>query len=382
MLLASVSTEIDTEGRRGLPFLSGLPVLGRLFSAPTHDNRQIDIVISVTPRVLRAPAVTPRDEEMRPSGTLQSPTTGSLEAMIIEADRDERIATARAIPRNVSIQLPDAPIPAAPKTNDTVASNTQPAAANSNLPVTPGATQANFAPNTTSAATKPPVNQTATPANTNASTTSVATNSKPATAKQENGPEELPSYVPAPRSLVTNREAAEVATVNASNAGSQNAVLTSLPKPVETSLNTRSGARSAQLSFLPTDDMIKVGEKRRFEIKLSSDLPLSLAMFALKFDPKVVKVNAITTGGLFGLQPDAAPVLNQSIDPVGVCFISISAMNKTPIKGSGSIIIVEIEAVGVGDASLIFDKETLRLVGIDARDVASEIIQGAATAGR
>jgi hypothetical protein len=57
-------------------------------------------------------------------------------------------------------------------------------------------------------------------------------------------------------------------------------------------------------------------------------------------------------------------------------------MNKTPIKGSGSIIIVEIEAVGVGDASLIFDKETLRLVGIDARDVASEIIQGAATAGR
>src|ERR1044071_3517046 len=65
-----------------LPFLGGLPILGRLFTSPTKDNRTIDIVISVTPRVLRAPAVTPRDEEMRPSGTLQSPTTGSLAEMI------------------------------------------------------------------------------------------------------------------------------------------------------------------------------------------------------------------------------------------------------------------------------------------------------------
>src|ERR1044072_6779544 len=82
MMLASVSTDVATNGRAGLPFLGGLPILGRFFTSPTRDNRTIDIVISVTPRVLRAPAVTPRDEEMRPSGTLQSPTTGSLAEMI------------------------------------------------------------------------------------------------------------------------------------------------------------------------------------------------------------------------------------------------------------------------------------------------------------
>ena len=86
------------QGRQGLPFLGGLPILGRLFTSPTRDNRQIDIVISVTPRVLRAPAVTPRDEEMRPSGTLQSPTTGSLAEMIREADREDQIAAARTLP--------------------------------------------------------------------------------------------------------------------------------------------------------------------------------------------------------------------------------------------------------------------------------------------
>src|SRR6266478_2825999 len=68
MMLASVSQDIESNGRKGFPILGLVPVLGRLFTAPTRDNRQVDIVIAVTPRVLRAPAVTPRDEEMRPSG--------------------------------------------------------------------------------------------------------------------------------------------------------------------------------------------------------------------------------------------------------------------------------------------------------------------------
>src|SRR4029079_14446480 len=110
-----VSTNVQTDGRAGLPFLGGLPILGRFFTSPTKDNRQIDIVISVTPRVLRAPTVTPRDEEMRPSGTLQSPTTGSLAEMIREADSDDPIAEARVIPRDVTVQLPDAPLEIAPK---------------------------------------------------------------------------------------------------------------------------------------------------------------------------------------------------------------------------------------------------------------------------
>src|SRR4029453_12340983 len=48
MMLASVSTDVESQGRKGLPVLGGLPWLGRLFTSPTHDDRQIDIVISVT----------------------------------------------------------------------------------------------------------------------------------------------------------------------------------------------------------------------------------------------------------------------------------------------------------------------------------------------
>jgi len=355
MMLASVSQDIMTNGRQGLPFLGGLPILGRFFTSPTKDNRTIDIVISVTPRVLRAPAVTPRDEEMRPSGTLQSPTTGSLAEMIREADREDHIAAARALPRNVNLQLPDAPV--VKPGGETAAQNTTPA----NLPPPAGTFSFQPAP--------------ATPA---AKTTAVATaeNNKPAAT------EESPSFVPAPKSLISDQAAANVATVNTSGAGNQNAVLTSLSKPTETSLAPASGAtRVAQLSLLPAGDVLKVGEKRRYAVQLNSDVSLSMALLALRFDPKVVKVNALSAGSLLPASGETAPLFTPLIDhAAGTCMISISSLNgKASFKGSGPLLFIDVEAIGEGNASLVFVKETWHLVATDARDIASEIIQGTAT---
>jgi general secretion pathway protein D len=347
MMLASVSSDIETKGRRGIAFLGGLPMIGRLFTSPTRDLRQIDIVIAVTPRVLRAPAVTPRDEEMRPSGTLQSPTTGSLAEMIREADREDQIAAARALPKNVSLQLPDAPVVTQ---GQSVQNSTTPA----NLP--PPAGSFAFVPD---------------PAPPQAKST-VAQNTKPATV------EELPSFVPAPKSLISDQAAANVATVNSSAAGTQNAVLTNLPKAAETSLDTKLGPRVAQLSLLPAGDVMKVGEKRRYAIELNSEVPLSLALLALRFDPKVVKVHSLTAGSLLATSV-GAPLFTPSIDASGTCLISISSLNgKASFRGSGPLLFIEIEAIGVGDAALVFVKETLHLVATDARDVTSKVVQGTA----
>ncbi len=356
MMLASVSTDIMTNGRQGLPFLGGLPILGRLFTSPTRDNRTIDIVISVTPRVLRAPAVTPRDEEMRPSGTLQSPTTGSLAEMIREADREDHIAAARTLPRDVSLQLPDAPV--VKPGGETAAQNTTPA----NLPP-PAGTLAFQPVHATSAAQAP-------------ATTTTAVNNKPA------APEELPSFVPAPKSLISDQAAANVATVNTSGAGNQNAVLTSLPKATETSLDAKSGAtRMAQLSLSPAVDVLKVGEKRRYAVQLTSDVSLNLALLALRFDPKVVKVTALSAGSILPTTGETAPLFTPLIDSTaGTCMISISSLNgKGSFKGSGPLLFIDVEAIGEGNASLVFVKETLHLVATDSRDIAPEIIQGTAT---
>jgi len=359
MMLASVSQDVQTAGRQGLPFLGGLPILGRFFTSPTRDNRTVDIVISVTPRVLRAPAVTPRDEEMRPSGTLQSPTTGSLAEMIRDADREDSIAAvtraadredqfaaARSLPKNVVMQLPDAPLA---KSGETVMQNTTPA----NLPPPAGVYAFVPAPND-----KKPV--------------TTAANTKPA------GMEELPSFVPAPKSLISDQAAANVAAVNPGNG--VNAILTSLSKPSETSLETKTGTtRVAQLSLLPTGDVLKIGEKRRYAVQLNSDVPLSFALVALRFDPKVVKVHGLTAGSLL-TNSETGPVFTPVIDSTaGTCLISIASSNGKSFGGSGPLLFIDVEAIGEGNASLVFVKETLRLVAIDSRDITSQIVQGIAT---
>jgi len=364
MMLASVSSDIETKGRRGIAFLGGLPMIGRLFTAPTRDNRQIDIVIAVTPRVLRAPAVTPRDEEMRPSGTLQSPTTGSLAEMMRDADREDHIAAARTLPKDVTLQLPDAPL--VKPVGETAAQNTTPA----NLP--PPAGTLAFQPTAPAAKTAPaPVAQ---PVAQNKPAVATTQNDKPAAM------EEIPSFVPAPKSLITDKDAANVAAVNTGNAGTQNAVLTSMPKPTETSLDMKlNAARVAQLSLLPEGDVMKVGEKRRYAVQLNSEVPLSLALLALRFDPKVVKLSAVTAGSILPTTGEV-PLFTPVIDPSGTCLISISSLNgKASFRGSGPLLFIELEAIAEGNAGLSVVKETLHLVATDARDLVPDIKQGTAT---
>ncbi len=371
MMLASVSQDVETNGRTGLPLLGLIPVLGRFFTSPTKDNRKIDIVIAVTPRVLRAPAITPRDEEMRPSGTLQSPTTGSLEAMLREADRDEQLAEWRLQQQNAATAKNADAAKALTANNATTAVNnpTGPAAA----AAVPDSTVAQDV--TKELITDAPL------------TTAVAQMSPEAP-----GPvEELPSFVPAPKSLVSERSAAEVAAVNtnASLNGDARATLTSLSNSLTATPSKTAGglnSRTAQMVMTPGDQVLKVGEKLRFAIGLKSGVSLALATVVLRFDPKVVKINSVSPGTLLtGVGPpaeskSAAPSVTHSLDPSGICLISISSLNgAAAMTGAGTLLFIEVEGVGVGDAGLAFEKAAMHLVATDARDVALEVFPARAT---
>jgi general secretion pathway protein D len=354
MMLASVSQDVSSTGRRGLPILSGLPILGRLFSAPTRNDRRVDIVIAVTPRVLRAPAVTPRDLEMRPSGTLQSPTTGSLEAMLREADREDQLAEMRLQKKNLTAKASEAHSTAS--LPGVFPSNPSTGVSGGTIAQTPVAPAAN-----------------------NAVATNVAknTSAEPALADQPaattpNPAEEMPAFVPAPKSLVSSTAATEVAAVNTNLTSNARATLTSMsPKPIDAAISPiGSKGRAAQLTFGPADQSMKVGETRRFALDVKSDIPLAMAIVALRFDPKVVKVRAI---GLDG----SGAMLTQSTDASGVCLISIS--NLSNMKGPGTLIYIDVEGIGPGDAGLLFDKESSHLVAIDARDLGVEVTLARAT---
>jgi len=360
MMLASVSQNVESNGRSGLPVVSGLPFIGRLFTSPTKNNRQVDIVIAVTPRVLRAPAVTPLDERMRPSGTLANPTSGSIASVIVDAEHEEQIAAAEEAKRNATAQGPRVePGPLAVATNNVSANPEMLAAID---PQSEGAAPP-LAPRVVA-----PLPQRTTPPQVERAH---------AAQRTEVVMEDPPAYVPAPKSLINTQAATEVAAINTGNTGPANAVLTSQPKPIDVSVGNSAGSRIAQIALPPVAEPLKVGEKRRLAVALKSDVPLGLAVLTLRFDPRVIKIQAVSAGAMLSEGKDLAPAISSSVDLSGVCLISISALNGAqPMNGAGVLVYLDIEAVGAGDSGLAFDKFKTSLMATDAREVVLDLSQG------
>jgi general secretion pathway protein D len=372
MLLASVSQDVETKGRRGLPILGGLPIVGRLFTSPTRSNRRVDIVIAVTPRVLRAPALTPRDEEMRPSGTLQSPTTGSLEAMLRENDREAQILAARRIPKEVNVQLPDAPayVPAAKSETQTQA------AANNGAATQTTATQTTTVAQNNSAAAKtepaaPTTNQA--PAN-NATSSPTSTDSAMPQPKAA-------SF--APQTTATDTNKLDVATaiksvvtpttqVTATSAtGKSDANVTA---PVEDlapkSAVTESIAKSAplpaviELGFALEKTELTVGEKRQLSLELNSPTRLGVAVVMIRFDPNILRVTNVTAGKMLA-DAKSAPTISVMKNEGGVLLVSIAAAAGATISGEGAVLNLEVEGLADGNSSLAFDLSSVHIVTAD-----------------
>lgn len=385
MMLASVTQDVQSTGRQGLPLLGGLPVLGRLFTSPTRDNRQVDIVISVTPRVLRAPAVTPRDEEMRQSGTLQSPTTGSIATLMEEIQREEQIAAARRIPKDVSVQLPDAPVTPV---------SYEPAA---NVAVAKPASDSKSA--TSDAATQNAVaeNKPATPIEVSSKAAATASNAADDPSKKA-----AATAIPQPKS--TDQSQAETsaskpldvaAAVKSVVSPATNVAATSTSAKTDVAVtptveqlapksDKKEGATSAaapaagviELSLSPQKTEMQLGEKRQISVQVNSEPPLGMAVIALRFDPRVLKIKTVTPGSIFA-NAGSAPTLTQSIDEHGVLLVSLTPTDT--VRGEGLLLNLEVEAAGVGNSGLSFDLANLHVVAKDGRPTALQIEQGALT---
>ncbi len=376
MMLASVSTEVQSNGRQGLPFLGGLPFIGRLFSAPTKESRQVDIVIAVTPRVLRAPSLTPRDEEMRPSGTLQAPTTGSLEAMLRETVREEQIAAARKLPKQVNIQLPDAPVVSYEPAKSATATDDSTIAANK-TDVANSAPAGNPSGNGSAASIQPQVPPTLKPAENRTDVAlqtdsapqpkSAALTSVPPAAEQKTDvATALRNVVSSPTDVsTTSMPAKQEAAVTEVPAAKSEASVPG-PKRIEP-------APSLIELLLVTDQTeLKVGEKRQIALELKSDAPFGLAVIALRFDPKVIKISAATAGSLFA-NAKAQPTITQSIDENGMVLLSIAPAAGSPIFADGKLLNLDIEAIAAGDSGLSFDLSNVHLVASDGRTLTVQI---------
>ncbi len=318
LLLASVAQGVESRGREGLPFLGLIPIIGRLFTAPTRENREIDIVIAVTPRVIRAPAILPEDLVERQTGSLAVPTSSNLEALLIREEIEEQLAQARRLPKNPTVQLPDqrVQVPSYVKTNgqETVSKNTPEKTVvrenksdvavkeNTNTSDTP----AGFSDSPVGSTTLRPINS------------GVKTLNLKETALKANG------------------ASIKSETIDAN-------------------------APTATLQFLPKLRAMKAGEKTKFAIMVRSAKAFRSAVLGLKFNESRVAIHSISYGDVFGAnlaQTEAKPFFNQ----YGKLYVSLSSPKDVSENSSGIMAYIEIEALKDGTPNIEFDADILNML--------------------
>lgn len=407
MMLVSLAQDKASDGKQGLPLVGLIPLLGRLFSTPTRDNRKTDIVIAVTPRVLRAPAVTPEDERPRPSGTLQTPTQGSLEAMMVEAEKEDALALSRrpsnktlASNNNVKSDV-KATETASPEVKTTDVKPTNVSVTSSKELNSPevDSEAPTYIPapielmrNETGTGASSFKSESSTPATTTdaknspvsvpARDTSAASNPKAhVSADTETKTPLVSPVIPRVGDAVGAllKKAATQPAMSFTSAGSANQSPTvSVEEPprmltTERVMKSVLGSR-AELRLIPERNEMAVGDKRRLALVLKTDAPLGLAVVTLRFDPSTVKIQNVSTGNLFAGQ-SSAPGVTQSVNPSGVLLVSISAPSGVSMTGAGVLVFVDIEAICAGKSSITFDRANMHLVASDGRDITLQLVQ-------
>ncbi|REK01899.1 MAG: hypothetical protein DWQ47_05830 [Acidobacteria bacterium] len=328
LLLASVAQGVESRGREGLPLLGLIPILGRLFTAPTRDNRQVDIVIAITPKVIRAPAILPDDVIERPTGSLAVPTSGSLEALIYREEIERQRALARREKRNVTVQLPDQEVPEYIKSNDDAVSSTSSSPANENvsdsnasaMQPTDGQIEQKTIPN------------------------GVATSLKP---------------------IDTNVKALSIRPT----ADSDRSTLSLDPTALVSSELPVAKPLTASIEFLPKPGEMKAGAKTKLAVLVKSADVFRSSVIGLKFDPQKVAVRSVSFGDVYGREmkgTDSEPFVNEG----GKMYVSLIAPRNAAENSSGVLAYIEIEALADGIPELDFDGDVLNIITEDGREFA------------
>src|SRR5262245_54014267 len=101
-VVAGVNQESKGDSRAGIPVLGMMPFLGRLFATPRQEARQSDVIITVTPHIVRSAGITPKDFYALVGPPVQGGLNQSIEDVVnraqIEEDQERRMIAQQQSP--------------------------------------------------------------------------------------------------------------------------------------------------------------------------------------------------------------------------------------------------------------------------------------------
>jgi general secretion pathway protein D len=307
-IIGGLVTRQDDKTITGIPGLSSIPLLGNLFKGSNVDHNKDDVIIVVIPHIIRKPEFT--EENLR----------------------------AIAVGNTQTVKITYSPLPA-----DPVAALAPPAAAAVAFPA-PAAAPSTSAPASTSASTPPlGVPAAALPPGV------FSAGGPPITAPPASAPPVTMTAPPATAPLMT-------ATARPPTAPPATAPpATAPPATAPPATAPPSTAGPAVLRFAPTPVQTTVGGNFTVSLMLDNGSDVVAAPVQVVFDPKVLKLNDVTTGDLMGK-------LTKNIqNDAGAAAVELSLPAGSPAaNGSGTLLTLSFSAIGKGATQITAPNVTLR----------------------
>ncbi|PYT04675.1 MAG: hypothetical protein DMF60_14515, partial [Acidobacteria bacterium] len=115
-MVAGVSQDEQSRQVKGIPLIGLIPILGRFFATPSTTDRQSDVIITVTPHILRRADITEQDHLARLAGDAQTSTNQlKIEQILYLADQEDAQPNQVAeTPRPATPEVKPQPVSASP----------------------------------------------------------------------------------------------------------------------------------------------------------------------------------------------------------------------------------------------------------------------------
>src|SRR5262249_15876638 len=114
-MIAGVSRTEDSRQVKGIPIIGLIPILGRFFTTPSTSNQQSDVVITVTPHILRRADITYEDHLAKDAGRgADASRQLTIQQIINVADEAERAQNPVALDIGSGQNLAGNPAPGRP----------------------------------------------------------------------------------------------------------------------------------------------------------------------------------------------------------------------------------------------------------------------------
>ncbi len=400
-VVAGVSQETKGDSRASIPVLGMLPILGRLFTTPRQESRQSDVIITVTPHIIRSAGITSKDYLAIVGPPQQGGLNQSIEDVVnraqIEEEQERRLiakdqpgvpldAPAATQPANFNppqrVTIGSQPVVQPVNNNDVRA----PRPAN-NPQFNPVTSVGNPPPSEPVVPEQPPVEN---PGNLEGN--SGAAQQQPGQAPGQpgqpgkEGEPDLSQFVtqpaqPVPQASVVSAQrpehveraiakiAAEERAKRAAEAANKSGkpqpqAQVEFPKELMTSapqqkvsqaapkmIDTPRVNQAVTFSLSPKPVKQQLGKTFTVTVEASSQAQMSGASIALKYDASKLQVKSVKDGGMFGPQPEFGYNINEK----GILIVNVRQPQNMPTASNGRLVMIEFAAIGAGQSEIAFN---------------------------